>query len=106
MSAFEEFLAEEEARALGDLRGSLSAAGEHFLSVVDVRGWVRAQPLLAVGVAGVCGIALARLAAGGLSSAARSPALSGASLAVRQQLLAMVYRSVLRGSGPPRSGSA
>lgn len=106
MSSLEEFLAEEEARALGDLRGSLSAAGERVLSAVDVRGWARARPLLAVGVAGVCGVALARLAAGGITSAARSPALSGVSLAVRQQLLAMVYRSVLRGSGPPRSGSA
>lgn len=105
MSALEDFLAEEEARALADLGGSLSAAGESVLRSIDVRGWARARPLLAVGVASVCGIALGRLFAGGLTGAGRSAAQSGASLAVRHQLFAMAYRAFFRGSGPPRSGS-
>lgn len=106
MSALEELLAEEEARALSDLSGSLAAAGERALRSVDVRGWVRARPLLAVGLAGLCGLGLARLIAGGITSAARSAAPSSAVVAVRKQLLAMAFRAALRVSGPLGAGSS
>lgn len=99
MSAIDELLMREEARATEDLGRAIVGLGEALVTASDARSKVRAHPLLATASAALAGFVIApslvRVLRSAGSSNAAARVLSALPPGLRRQLVAVSLRAAL-----------